>query len=154
MKAKICQISAGAAKSLLPGCTTKVVKEVFDNYAIFRLSSLCSSKKVETIGSDLCTFAFHLNETFTVSSDEIIFEASCLVIGMRFVFGPEVEGAHSTFLQFAMDKLRQKKQFDAFSDQKLALKRVSSPDVHHKTSCVPYCRMDSSMFILFESWLP
>eukprot|EP00434_Breviolum_minutum_P029258 symbB.v1.2.025878.t3/scaffold2545.1/size76554/1 len=49
-----------------------VVKEVFDNYAIFRLS---------------------------------------------FVFGPEVEGAHSTFLQFAMDKLRQKKQFDAFSDQ-------------------------------------
>jgi len=36
------------------------------------------------------------------------------------VFGPEVEGAHGTFLQFAMDKLRQKgQQFDAFSDQKL-----------------------------------
>lgn len=51
------------------------------------------------------------------------------------MFGPEVEGAHGTFLQFAMDKLRQKgQQFDAFSDQKLALKKEFpvNPDVHHK----------------------
>ncbi|CAK8993395.1 unnamed protein product [Durusdinium trenchii] len=50
----------------------KVVKALFDNHAIFRLS---------------------------------------------FIFGPEVEGAHSTFLQFALEKLRQKKEFNAFADQ-------------------------------------
>lgn len=39
------------------------------------------------------------------------------IFRMSFVFGPEIEGAHSTFLQFALDKLRQNKEFDAFSDQ-------------------------------------
>ena len=37
----------------------------------------------------------------------------------RFVYGPEVDGAHSTFLQFALDKLRQGLEFKAFADQTL-----------------------------------
>ena len=35
------------------------------------------------------------------------------------MYGPEVDGAHSTFLQFALDKLRQGLEFKAFADQTL-----------------------------------
>ena len=35
----------------------------------------------------------------------------------RFVYGPVVAGAHSTFLQFALEKLRSGEPFDAFADQ-------------------------------------
>ncbi|CAJ1350950.1 unnamed protein product [Effrenium voratum] len=41
------------------------------------------------------------------------------IFRMSFVYGPEVEGAHNTFLQFALDKLRQGKEFDCFVDQKI-----------------------------------
>ncbi|CAE7337127.1 spsK [Symbiodinium natans] len=39
------------------------------------------------------------------------------ILRLSFVYGPTVEGAHSTFLQFALDKLRSGEPFDAFTDQ-------------------------------------
>ena len=53
----------------------------------------------------------------------------------RFVYGPEVEGAHSTFLQFAMDKLRQNKEFEAFSDQILV--NTNNTVKHGSCICCP-----------------
>lgn len=72
--------------------STKVVKEVFDNYAIFRLSSLCSSKKVETRMKQLevtfAAFAFHFwNLDFTVSMFPATRSGSCLALKWKVHMG-------------------------------------------------------------------
>ena len=39
------------------------------------------------------------------------------ILRLSFVYGPKVEGAHATFLQFALDKLRAREEFSVFTDQ-------------------------------------
>jgi len=46
-----------------------------------------------------------------------VFPERHAILRLSFVFGPVQEGAHTTFLQFALDKLRSGQAFDAFEDQ-------------------------------------
>jgi dTDP-4-dehydrorhamnose reductase len=39
------------------------------------------------------------------------------IVRLSFIYGPKVEGAHTTFLQFAMDKLKAGEEFSVFTDQ-------------------------------------
>eukprot|EP00929_Paragymnodinium_shiwhaense_P118768 TRINITY_DN90687_c0_g1_i1.p1 TRINITY_DN90687_c0_g1~~TRINITY_DN90687_c0_g1_i1.p1 ORF type:complete len:317 (-),score=52.79 TRINITY_DN90687_c0_g1_i1:117-995(-) len=39
------------------------------------------------------------------------------ILRLSFVYGPQVDGAHSTFLQFALDKLKAGAEFSVFTDQ-------------------------------------
>ena len=56
-----------------------------------------------------------------------------------------MEGAHSTFLQFALEKLRQKKEFNAFADQNLERRKsalVARECLISEATCDPSQRID------------
>merc|ERR1712194_256574 len=39
------------------------------------------------------------------------------ILRLSFIYGPTAEGAHATFLQFALDKVKSAKDFSVFTDQ-------------------------------------
>merc|ERR1712031_102144 len=43
--------------------------------------------------------------------------ANFVILRLSFVYGPGVQGAHTTFLQFAMEKLKAGAEFSVFTDQ-------------------------------------